>query len=354
MNKLKKNILALTLAALLLLSICAYLAKNGFTLDKSKNPDQSTSNLKQVIAQTDPLQISEMRKRSYPGSDITIGETLTPKKNYNQYIASYKSDGLKIYGLLTVPQGDPPAGGWPAIIFNHGYIPPDQYQTTERYVAYVASFAQARYVVFKPDFRGNGNSEGQPEGSYYSPGYTIDALNALSSIKKYPNVNGNKIGMWGHSMGGNVTLRSLVVSQDIKAAVIWGGVVGTYDDLLNNWSRKVSYVPSQRELSLRNTNRANLLSKHGTPQTEPDFWHSIDPNYNLQYVQTPVQLNAGLADEEVPWQFSQELSDRLKTAGKTVEFYAYPGADHNISVPSFDLAMKNSLNFFNKYLKGGD
>ena len=334
------------------MSICTYLVKNGLTFDKSKSTKQSTSASSQVGGQTDPLQISEMRKRSYPGSNITIEETLAPEGNYNQYIASYRSDGLKIYGLLTVPQGDSPAGGWPAINFNHGYIPPDQYQTTERYVAYVADFTRAGYVVFKPDFRGNGNSEGQPEGSYYSPGYTIDALNALSSIKKYPNVNPDKIGMWGHSMGGNVTLRSLVVSQDIKAAVIWGGVVGTYDDLLNNWSRKVPYVPSQREMALRNTNRANLLGKYGTPQTNPDFWHSIDPNYNLQYVQAPVQLDAGHSDEEVPWQFSQGLADRLKAAGKTVELYTYPGADHNISAPNFDSAMKNSLDFFNKYLKG--
>jgi len=46
-----------------------------------------------------------MRKQDYPGSDIVIEQTLTPGANYNQYIASYKSDGLKIYALLTVPTG---------------------------------------------------------------------------------------------------------------------------------------------------------------------------------------------------------------------------------------------------------
>ena len=46
--------------------------------------------------------------------------------NYRRYYASYFSEGLRIYALLTVPFGEPPAGGWPAIVFNHGYIPPDE------------------------------------------------------------------------------------------------------------------------------------------------------------------------------------------------------------------------------------
>lgn len=312
-----------------------------------------------ITSPASPLEIKAMRERSYPGSDLKIEQTLEPESNYDQYIVSYQSDGLKVYGLLTVPTGDPstssgqvkPKDGWPVIVFNHGYITPTQYRTTERYVAYVDSFARNGYIVFKPDYRGNGSSEGQPEGSYYSPAYTVDVLNALASIKKYPGVDTNRIGMWGHSMGGNITLRSLVISPDIKAAVIWGGVVGTYDDLMNNWQRKVNYQPPPNELALRNRNRSDLISKYGTLDKNPTFWHSIDPNYNLQYVQAPVQLHAGLLDEEVPWQFSEGLANRLQQAGKTVEVYIYPGADHNISEPNFDLAMQRSLDFFEKYLK---
>ncbi|MDO8498854.1 MAG: alpha/beta fold hydrolase [bacterium] len=319
---------------------------------QAKNqPGSTTVNLPASLQQANPLMISEMRKGSYPGSSLIIEQTLSSGINYTQYIASYYSDGLKIYGLLTVPEGEKPKNGWPVIIFNHGYIPPDQYRTTERYIAYVDAFARAGYVVFKPDYRGNGNSEGKPEGAYYSPAYTVDVLNALSSVKKLPEVNPNKIGMWGHSLGGNITLRSLVVSSDIKAAVIWGGVVGTYDDLMNNWQRRVPYTPSPRELTLRNRSRQELISKYGTPSSNPSFWNSLDPNYNLQYVQSPVQLHAGEEDEEVPWQFSQGLDERLKKIGKTVEFYIYPEADHNISEPSFDLAMQRSVSFFDKYLK---
>jgi dipeptidyl aminopeptidase/acylaminoacyl peptidase len=254
--------------------------------------------------------------------------------------------------LLTVPTGQKPDKGWPVIIFNHGYIPPDTYKTTERYVAYVNAFAQHGYIVFKPDYRGNGNSEGQPEGAYYSPAYAIDVLNAVTTLKNYPDANPDKIGMWGHSMGGNITLRDIVVnSKDIKVAVIWGGVVGTYNDIMNNWQHNVSYQPPATELAQRNNYRQQLTATYGTPQSNPIFWNAIDPTFYLSDITIPIQLHTGGSDEEVPVAFSTSLRDKLEQAGKTVEYYNYPGGDHNIASPNFELAMQRSIAFFDTYLK---
>ncbi len=324
-------------------------SKNN-TKPAAKATTNSSPRVNQIV--DNPLSIEAMRKKTYPGSSLTIEETLSPKNNYNQYIVSYFSDGLKIYGLLTVPTGIKPENGWPVIIFNHGYIPPDVYKTTERYVAYVNAFAESGYIVFKPDYRGNGDSEGQPEGAYYSPAYATDILNAVSSLKKYEDANPEKIGMWGHSLGGNVTLRDIVIdTKDIKAAVIWGGVVASYDDLMNNWQRKVRYQPQARELVLRNNYRKRLTDTYGTPQTNPSFWNSVDPTFFLSDINTPVQLHTGDNDEEVPVAFSTNLRDKLEKAGKTVEYYNYPGGDHNISSPNFEIAMQRSIAFFDKYLK---
>jgi uncharacterized protein len=317
----------------------------------SQNLNIPETNIKHTNNAENPLQISAMRARDYKGSDLKIEQALVDGGNFHRYIASYNSDGLKIQGLLTVPIGEKPANGWPVIMFNHGYIPPDVYKTTERYVSYVDYFARNGYIVFKSDYRGNGSSEGQPEGAYYSPAYTVDVLNGLSSVKKFKDVDISRIGMWGHSTGGNITLRSLVVSKDLKAAVIWGGVVGTYDDLMNSWQRRVTYSPPANELALRNRSRSELIQKYGTPKTNPDFWYSIDPNYFLSDVSAPVQIHTGLLDEEVPYQFSEGLKERLEKVGKTVELYEYPGANHNISSPNFEIAMKRSLEFFDKYLK---
>jgi uncharacterized protein len=305
----------------------------------------------QLVTTPFPLSVNYMRSQNYPGSEITVEQTLPDGSNYHQYVTSYLSQGLKIYALLTVPKGaSPPVGGWPVILFNHGYIPPQEYRTTERYVAYVAGFANNGYIVFKPDYRGNGLSEGQPGSSYFSPNYTIDDLNALSSVKNYPGVNPDKIGVWGHSMGGYITLRDLVTSSDIKVAVIWGGVVGSYNDIVNNWQNRVSYHPAPEDLTLRNQNRQLLINEYGNPENNSAFWQAIDPTNYIQNISAPVQLNVGGADSEVPVAFSQSLYQKLQAEGKTAEYYVYPGSDHNIS-QGFNLAMERSLAFFDKYLK---
>ncbi len=300
---------------------------------------------------TYPLQIAEMRKKDYPGSDVVVEQKLPNGVNYKRYIASYKSEGLKIYGLLTVPTGKVSTGGWPIIIFNHGYIPPDVYKTTERYVAYVDGFARSGYVVFKPDYRGHGESEGSPEGAYYSPSYTIDVLNALASIKRLPYVNKDKIGMWGHSMGGHITLRSMVIDKDIKAGVIWGGVVASYKDMAEGWRRVRPWQPSLRESQNIRPARQQLIDTFGTFETNKEFWDSISPIAYISDISGPLELHHGLADEEVPWEFSESLKNALEKAGKTVEYYTYDGADHNLSGKAFNLAMSRSIAFFDRYLK---
>ena len=78
---------------------------------------------------------------------------------------------------------------------------------------YVDAFARNGYIVFKPDYRGHDSRKGMRAGGYGSPDYTIDVLNALASLKRYPDADPNRIGMWGHSMGGNITLRSMVTTQ---------------------------------------------------------------------------------------------------------------------------------------------
>jgi dipeptidyl aminopeptidase/acylaminoacyl peptidase len=294
-----------------------------------------------------PLAIDAMRQREYPGSDIAIEQTLAPGANYRRYYASYQSDGLKIFGLLTVPNGSKPPTGWPVIIFNHGYIPPTVYRTTERYVAYVDAFARDGYIVFKPDYRGFGSSEGKPVSAYYAPDDTVDVLNAVTTLQRYPPADPNRIGMWGHSMGGNITLRALVIDPRIKVAVIWAGVNATYKDLLENWHPTGGDRPPP---SFAGSARQSYLGQFGTPEQNPKFWDSISPMAYLADITAPIQLHHGTGDTEVPLQFSQTLANDLHAASKPVELYTYAGADHNIA-QGFSLAMSRSVAFFDRNLK---
>ncbi len=304
----------------------------------------ATDVLTETVSQR-PLTIAYLRDQSYPGSAITIEQTLAPGANYNRYLVSYRSEGLKIYALMTVPTGTRPSSGWPAIIFNHGYIPPELYRTTERYVAYVDAFARNGYVVFKSDYRGHGSSEGKADGAYGSPDYTIDVLNALASVKRYPGVDPNRIGMWGHSMGGYITLRAMVVSKDIKAGVIWAGVVGTYKDLLTSWHNHADNFPVRARRW-----RTELIAQHGTPDENPAFWNSISANSYVADLSGPLQLHHDINDSEVPILFAEHLRQEILNAGGSVEYYTYPGDDHNLS-KDFQTAMDRSVAFFDRYVK---
>ena len=314
-------------------------------------PSTTPSSTPSATPTLHPMMIEAMRQLEYPGSDIVIEAELEPGINYSRYYASYLSEGLKIYALLTIPNGEAPAGGWPVIVFNHGFIPPDVYRTTERYVNYVGRLAESGYIVFRSDYRGHADSEGEPSGAYGSPGYVVDVLNAVASVKRLPQANPDRVGMWGHSMGGYITLRSMVITGDIKAGVIWGGVVAPYPDLFARGPRPTSTAPTPTgtEAARRNWRR-NWVELYGTPEENPFFWNGISSNNYLADISGPIQLHHGTLDESVPLAASEVLYNQMLAAGKPVEFYAYENDNHNLS-GFFTTAMNRTIEFFDLYLK---
>lgn len=306
-----------------------------------------------------PMSIAALRQREFPGSDIVIEAELDPGVNYRRYYASYLSDGLKIYALLTVPNGERPAAGWPAIVFNHGFIPPDVYRTTERYVAYVDNLARSGYIVFRIDYRGHDQSEGEARGAYGDPGYTADVLNAAAALRRYPEADAGRIGMWGHSMGGYLTLRAMVVDPGIKAGVIWAGVVAPYPDLFARGGDFLTPPPTGEAGANsggtpapgRGRWRSTWIAQYGTPAENPEFWSSISSNSYLSDLAGPLQLHHGTADSSVPLAASETLYAQMLAAGQPVEFYIYDGDNHNLS-GFFTTAMQRTIAFYDEHLVG--
>lgn len=341
--------------------------------------NKEPANLNQVVSQpfTDsvveqnvqfqsPIDINYLRTKTYESPAPIIEQELGDGSNYKQYIVSYQSDGNKIFGLLTVPKEEMPQGGYPAIVFNHGYIPPTLYNTTSNYVAYVDSLARNGFVVFKIDMRGHGKSEGRAGGSYFSSGYMTDALNALSSLQKLDYVNPQKIGMWGHSMAGNLVLRAMLVSDQVKAGVIWAGAVYSYEDFGKYRISDNSYrPPTATQPPVNQTDRPNVPDDPNRESSEmvqklranpqelnfnDPFWKAISLTQNLNYLNAPLQIHHAVNDSTVNVGYSRDLSQVLAAEGKQHDYFEYEGGEHNIDSPYFDTAMQRTVEFFKQNL----
>ena len=300
-----------------------------------------------------PMQIKVLREREYPGSEIKISYELLPHTNYRRYVAWYTSQGLIIYGLLTIPTFEQPAEGWPAILILHGYIEPEKYDTVGHYSEEQEYFAAEKFVTFKPDYRGHGNSGGTEEGVYFSPGYTTDALNAAASLQKMDYVNPDNIGVWAHSMGGNILVRSMVVEDTIHAGVVWGGVVSSYPDIFMNWEKDWNDLQYLGRLDDDNYVSDGVIKKRGTFKDKEKYWDSLSATSYLEDISGPLQIHHGDADKEVPIEFSEHLAKYLDQADAEYEFFVYAGGDHNLDEPegAKEQALKRSLEFLARELR---
>jgi len=308
---------------------------------------QKTSNA--ISTPFDGITIPYLRKREYKSTLGQLDE-IDHNSSYTSYLTSYTSDGLKINALLTKPTGVMPKGGFPAIVFVHGYIPPAEYRTLERYVDYVDYLAKNGFVVFKIDLRGNGSSEGKPGGGYFGADYVIDTLNAYASLESSNFVNKKEIGLWGHSMAGNTVLRSMAVKPTIPAVDIWAGAVYTYIDQREYGINDQSYQPLQTPSTTRNS-RQEMFAKVGTPSAGNKFWELVAPTSYLNDLKGAIQINHAIDDTVVDIRYSENLNMLLDKTSVPHEFYKYPTGGHNISGVSFTLSMQRTVEFFNKYLK---
>jgi dipeptidyl aminopeptidase/acylaminoacyl peptidase len=146
----------------------------------------------------------------------------------------------------------------------------------------------------------------------------------------------------------------MVVTDDIKAGVIWAGVVATYEEIFEARPRWVAGrsagTPGPDTTPAPETYQEGLFA-YGTFDDNPDFWASIDPISYLGDLSGPIQIHHATGDQSVPVTFSESLYTRLQEAGQTAELYIYEGDNHNISA-SFATAAQRSVAFFDQYVKG--
>jgi uncharacterized protein len=282
--------------------------------------------------------IAGLRARAYEAGPLEVLRTLSSTPQYTSYAIAYVSDGLRITGYLNVPRGE---GPFPVLLINHGYVPPTGYTAvvsnyTKREGDY---FATRGYLTAGSDFRGHGNNPGAAAGGHLEPAYVVDALNLLATLKQHPQADPQRIGVWGHSMGGSIAERMMVVSKDVDATVIWAGVSADAGDA---WRYGLRHRP-ERE----------LRERYGHPDDDPGLYRRMSSRAYLADIAGPVQIHHGTADESVPYAHGAELALRLAGAGKAHELFTYSGAPHNWFGATWNTALGRSLAFFDAHVKAG-
>lgn len=280
------------------------------------------------------MTIEGLRQRTYGGEGEIerVGEIETTAA-FTRYLIRYPSDGLMIGGFMNVPAGE---GPFPVVIVNHGYMPPARYETLTYTTKYADALARAGYLVLHPNFRNHVGSDDGPNP--FRVGYAIDALNLIELARKLPEAQPDAIGLWGHSMGGGITLRVLTVTDRVKAALVYA-------------SMSADEADNYRAIMRWSGGRAGRDGSLPAPPDDADLYARVSPINALTYITAPVAIHHGEQDDQVPFEWSVRLRDALEAAGKPVEFYAYPGQSHNFTGAGYDQLMERTIAFFDRYLK---
>jgi len=308
-----------------------------------------------------PFTIEGLRKHHYQSGKIHIRSTLEENEAYTSYLIDYPSDGLTITGVMQIPFG---AGPFPVIILNHGFFARSIYRSgdgTDRAAAFLAKHG---YITLASDYRSWGDSD--VGDSFFYSGLVIDDINLLNAIPSIPKADPNRIGMWGHSMGGGITIKVLTIDSRLKAAVLYSPVSADEVDVIDRWGMGCfgDIARGEKVLGCNSSDIIpenlpfNLQSAYRFAASDLDMLKRVSPIYYLDSVNAPLQIHYGTADGKVlsgtPPAWSTKLAQALRDSDKDVELLSYEGERHSFIGQPWFVFMERVLKFFDKHVKNAN
>ncbi|MGE5463656.1 MAG: alpha/beta hydrolase family protein [Syntrophothermus sp.] len=305
-----------------------------------------------------PYTIDGVRQHKFQGGKIHIRSRLDENEDFTTYLIDYPSDGLTITGILQIPAGQ---GPFPVIVLNHGFFSRSIYKSgngTDRAAVFLARHG---YITLAPDYRSWGGSD--IGTSFFYSGLAIDVINLLNAIPSIPQADPKRIGMWGHSMGGGVTMKVLTVDPRVKAAVLYSPVSADQADVIDRWgmgcfgdiARGELVVGCNSSDIIPETLPLNLQSAYRFAAGDPGTLKRVSPINYLDSINIPIQIHYGTEDGKVlngtPPQWSVKLTQALRDSGKDVELLSYEGEGHSFIGQPWFTFMERTLRFFDQNVK---
>lgn len=283
-----------------------------------------------------PVSIEALAQRELQGADLTVGRVIERTATHTRYSISYRSGDLMISGVMNLPHGD---GPFPVAIMNHGYIDPAVYWNGRGLLREHNYLSARGFLVVHPDYRNHAQSSKDPASDKnLRLGYVEDVLDLVEALKASTlPIDHERIGMFGHSMGGGVTMGVLVAKPDLVGAAVMLAPVSS--DQVDNFDKWIRGGSSRRQLA------DQIIAEFGSPEENPGFWEAASPRTYFDRIRAPILIHHGTADESVPLAWSEETVAALKNAGKRAELRVWPGEPHEF-IKGHARMMEETRRFF--------
>lgn len=287
----------------------------------------------------DKYSIENLGKRSF-SSQIILDEANATESAYTVYKFHFDSDHKKVTGLAHIPNVCDAEKKCLTIVQFRGYIDVDIYEPGMGTKRSAEVFAQNGFISLAPDFLGYGDSD-NPSNNVFEARFETytTALNLLSGVGSLSQVDPDRVGIWGHSNGGQIALTVL----EILGEKGLGYPTALWAPVSKPFPYSILYYTDEAD------DKGKAL-RHELAEFESDYdVFNYDLTRHLDRINSPMQLHQGESDEAVPQRWSDELVDRLKNDQKDISYYTYPNADHNM-LGSWVIVINRSIEFFRKEL----
>ncbi|MGE0816133.1 MAG: prolyl oligopeptidase family serine peptidase [Vicinamibacterales bacterium] len=249
-------------------------------------------------------------------------------------------DRQPVPATLMLPKGLDKSRKHPAIVWIHGSGSDQNFLgwhpgAYRMYYSVTQYLVQQGYVVLTPDYRGSsGYSRDWATGVHMGLGVkdTADVAAGADYLKTLPYVDPDRIGVWGLSYGGFLTLQALNTDPTLwRCGIDVAGVV--------DWATYGAGYTTPRL---------------GTPVENPEIYRLSAPINFMERLQRPLMVLHGTNDRNVQFRDSLRVIDVLLKLGKPFEMGVYPGEIHFFRrAHILRDAWRRAEEFFDRHLKQG-
>lgn len=310
-----------------------------------------------------PLPIDALGTLARQGGGFEEAGPVDGGPGYRGSLLAYRHAGLRLKLLVAEPLAPPPPSGWPVLVANHGFHPdPPRYGITpagrdwrpgDYYRPVPSAYVAAGFLVLMPDYRGHNSSEGREFtlSMLSSSWYTEDVLALLAALPNLPprfRADLRNVFMWGHSLGGEISLRALLAAPAVRGASLWSTVGGDVWEQAWRASREQlvgTDSPAVDKPRLQALRR-DIAALAGGPYDSD----AREPRRALRRLGTPLMLQHAVADPATDVRWSLRIAHELARRELPYELHVLPGKDHFFQGEQFDAAVARDVAFFRRLM----